>query len=259
MAERTRFIIVGLGNVGKQYQSSRHNIGFDVVDTLARNHNLQFFPGKGDFFQALERVPAGTETGTVTGKETGKETGAEPSPRSGFLARLKSLFAGKLRADTEKYGQGGPADFPGILLKPTTLMNRSGIAIRQALDIFSIEPQQVIVVVDDFHLPLGRLRLRKRGSDGGHNGLKSIITELGCDAFPRLRVGIGPKPDNSEIIEFVLGQFSESETRLRSFAVKRAACACEELLFSSSENPLDIIAAKYNTVPSDPAPGSDID
>ncbi len=242
MDERIRYLIVGLGNVGKQYHGSRHNIGFDVVDTLAHKHDLQFSSGKGDFFQAFpfQALPAGKSLA-----------------RSGFLIRLKSLFAGKLPADSAE--QNASAGFPGILIKPTTLMNRSGIAIRQAIDIFSVEPQQVIVVVDDFHLPLGRLRLRKSGSDGGHNGLKSIITELGTADFPRLRVGIGPKPDNSEIIEFVLGQFTDSEGRLKSFAVERAASACEELLFSSSENPLDIVAAKYNTVPSDPAPGSDSD
>ncbi len=228
------YVIIGLGNVGRQYESSRHNIGFDVVDSLADRHNFKFIPGKGDFYQASDKS----------------------ANNSGLLGWFRNIFIAK-PSDLGDSKASNPADsFRGVLIKPTTLMNRSGIAARQALDLFNVTPQQLIVVVDDFHLPLGRLRLRKSGSDGGHNGLKSIISELETDEFPRLRVGIGPKPPKHDIIEFVLGQFTESEQVIKETALNRAADACDFILSNTSANLLDIAAEKYNTS-ADPAPGSD--
>jgi peptidyl-tRNA hydrolase, PTH1 family len=234
------WVIIGLGNVGRQYEFSRHNIGFEVVDLLAARHNLSFVPGKGDFFQATSQssIPV------------------KPVVGLGVFGWLSQIFGGKSSVSEETTTEDAVLSFAGTLLKPTTLMNRSGNATRQALDLFSVTPQQLIVVIDDFHLPLGKLRLRKSGSDGGHNGLRSIISALGTDNFPRLRVGIGPKPTQSDIVEFVLGQFDDSEKTLKKSAVDRAADACDFILSSTSEGPsrnlqdsenlLDIAAAKYN-------------
>jgi PTH1 family peptidyl-tRNA hydrolase len=105
---------------------------------------------------------------------------------------------------------------------PQTFMNRSGVALSQLIRDAGIPVQQCLVVLDDFALPLGGMRLRKSGTDGGHNGLKSIISELGTDSFPRLRVGIGPKPANGSIIDFVLGKFDPSEQQKVDTAVNRA-------------------------------------
>ncbi len=229
-----RYVIIGLGNIGSQYEFSRHNIGFEVVDALASMNNLSFIPGKGDFYQS--------------------------APDSSRKPRILSWFKQFFRAEnpdlTDSKASCPDIPFAGVLIKPTTLMNRSGIAARQALELFSVEPQRLIVVVDDFHLPLGKLRLRKSGSDGGHNGLKSIISELGTNDFPRLRVGIGPKPPQRDIIEFVLGQFAESEQVIKKSAISRAADACYTIISNTSKNSLDIAAEKYNTA-ADPAPGSD--
>ncbi|MEZ5357450.1 MAG: aminoacyl-tRNA hydrolase [Candidatus Zixiibacteriota bacterium] len=106
-----------------------------------------------------------------------------------------------------------------FLVKPETFMNRSGWAAVEALTMFNAEPAQLFVIVDDFNIPLGRIRLRRSGSDGGHKGLISIIESLETDCFPRLRLGIGPLPEycreNTDLIpEFVLGTFSQSEREI---------------------------------------------
>lgn len=102
-----------------------------------------------------------------------------------------------------------------LILKPLTFMNKSGEAIHACLDFFSLDLQALLIIVDDFNIPLGSIRFRQSGSDGGHNGLKSIAANLG-NSYPRLRVGIGPKPVDQNIIDFVLGDFSsDEETKLQ--------------------------------------------
>ncbi len=240
---RDSFIIVGLGNVGSQYAGSRHNIGFDIVDNLARRRNWEFVPGKGDFYQA-------SANSLIKSRAQSK---------SSLFSLLRKMFGGRDLVEPDGFDESEALG--GMLLKPTTLMNRSGLAANRVLELFDVVPQQLIIVVDDFHLPLGRLRFRKNGSHGGHNGLKSLIGELGTEDFPRLRVGIGPKPPNREIISFVLGQFDDSEASLKQAVVSRAADACEAILsehflLNPSKNPLDIIGTKYNTDVSNPASGS---
>ena len=155
-------LIVGLGNPGSKYEGTRHNIGFHVVDSLAKRHLAD--PGKSKFEGELRECSIGSE-------------------------RV-------------------------LLLKPHTFMNLSGRSVRLAVDFYKVEAEDVLLVCDDFHLDLGVLRLRTRGSDGGQKGLADTIRQLGTDEFARLRVGIGPVPDRWNAADFVLGKFSTSEHKL---------------------------------------------
>lgn len=118
-----------------------------------------------------------------------------------------------------------------LLMKPVTYMNLSGEAVRQAVDFYKIPPERVLVVSDDTALAVGRLRIRKGGSAGGHNGLKNIIQHLGTDQFPRVRVGVGEKPHpDYDMADWVLGKFQGEDKKAIDGAVKRAADAVECLL-----------------------------
>lgn len=129
-------------------------------------------------------------------------------------------FSGCLQKCREEYINDTSA-FSGVLesgkkvliIKPLTYMNRSGIAVKNGLKKSGIPVSRIIVVVDDYNIPFGKIRVRRNGSHGGHNGLKSIIEYIGTD-FPRLRIGIGPLPKNSNVIDFVLGNFTEHEEKL---------------------------------------------
>ena len=167
-------LIVGLGNPGCEYEHTRHNVGFQVVEELAKSYRVT----------------------------------------------LKNHSKWKARA--AKIADIGD----GVLLaEPTTFMNLSGWAVREMAAFHKLSPSDVLVVVDDADLPLGRLRLRTSGSAGGHNGLKSVIQELGTIEFPRLRVGVGRQP--GELKPHVLGRFSVEEKTQIDAAVKRAADAAE--------------------------------
>ena len=157
-------LIVGLGNPEPKYDKTRHNIGFDAVDALARSWQVSWSENRR--FQAL-------------------------------------------------LGEGrGPRGDKLLLLKPLTYMNRSGQAIRAALDWYKLPPESVLIIYDDMDLPVGRLRLRLSGSAGGHNGMKSAIAHLGTQNFPRLRIGIGKSGTDKDTVSHVLGKFSPQETRL---------------------------------------------
>ena len=118
-----------------------------------------------------------------------------------------------------------------LVMKPITYMNLSGEAVRQAVDFYKISPDRVLVVSDDTALPVGRLRIRVKGSAGGHNGLKNIIQHLGTDQFPRLRVGVGEKPHpDYDMADWVLGKFTGEDKKTIEAAVKRAADAIECIL-----------------------------
>ena len=120
---------------------------------------------------------------------------------------------------------------PVLLMKPTTYMNLSGEAVRQAVDFYKVAPDHVLVVSDDTALAVGRLRIRRGGSAGGHNGLKNIILHLGTDQFPRLRVGVGEKPHpDYDMADWVLGKFQGEDKKAIDQAVKRAADAVECIL-----------------------------
>ncbi|MEW6040190.1 MAG: aminoacyl-tRNA hydrolase [Elusimicrobiota bacterium] len=170
-------LIVGLGNPGKEYKFTFHNIGFMVLDHLAEKHSSEF------------RKKTGTNSHIAT-----------------------ISFRGNERV---------------VLAKPLTYVNLSGIAVEQIMLKYGIKPQELLVVVDDFALPLGKLRLRLKGSSGGHNGLESIIGVLKTEEFPRLRVGIGPLPSGMDPKDFVLSKCPlPGVTKI----VKDTASAIEEII-----------------------------
>jgi len=149
-----------------------------------------------------------------------------------FLAGEAKFVAGKgsyYRCDT----QVSSSDV--VLLKPTTYMNRSGVAIAEFAGSEGLTPQELLVIADDFNLPLGRIRLRQSGSDGGHNGLASIIFHLASEDFPRLRMGIGPVPEGHPAEEFVLEPFAEGELETARDMVARAADAVKVWLADGYE------------------------
>ncbi len=183
-------LIVGLGNPGRRYRGTRHNIGFVVVDELARRYNEELQGG----------------------------------PVDALIGKLRTLGEGTLIA------------------KPLTWMNLSGEAVAGLTRYFRIELPDVLVVVDDIHLPVGRLRARARGSAGGHNGLKSIIEHLGTQEFARLRVGVGRGDPRRDLADHVLATFDHDEREDVSDALTRAADASE--LFVSEG--IDVMMNRFN-------------
>jgi PTH1 family peptidyl-tRNA hydrolase len=134
-----------------------------------------------------------------------------------------------------------PGDVTVACIKPLTFVNRSGIAVKECLTRYALQPGKCLIVVDDFNLPLGTIRFRRQGSDGGHNGLKSIIAENGDD-FPRLRIGIGPKPAGIQTVDFVLSRFADHETGSMHAIVQTAA---EAVLFFCGAG-IEAAMNKYN-------------
>ena len=185
------WLIVGLGNPGKDYIRTRHNCGFRAIDVLAKSLGCKVDRSK---FQGL-------------------------------------------------YGQivkGGKKLF---LLKPQTYMNLSGKSVLQLSAYFGIPPQRIIVLFDDISLDPGRLRVRSNGSAGGHNGIKSIINELGSQDFPRVKIGVGAKPNaEQDLAEWVLSSFSAAEEKLLQPAIENAADAVLCII----EKGTDAAACKYN-------------
>ncbi|HMP77255.1 MAG TPA: aminoacyl-tRNA hydrolase [Kiritimatiellia bacterium] len=166
-------LVIGLGNPGRAYAHTRHNVGFDVVEELARRMQVEF--------RRSWRFPADLAEGELEGERV-------------------------------------------VLARPRTFMNRSGEAGGALMRKKGIALADVVVVVDDVDLPAGRLRLRKAGSAGGHNGLKSLIAHFGSDAFPRVRVGVG-RDAGGDTVEHVLGRFTPDEQPVIREAVQRAADA----------------------------------
>ena len=168
------WLIVGLGNPGKEYERTRHNAGFRAIDILADKLGCRIDKGK---FQGL-------------------------------------------------YGQCNYNGTKLFLLKPQTFMNLSGRSVLQLSAYFSIPPQRIIVLFDDISLPPGRLRIRADGSAGGHNGIKSIIAEIGSQSFPRIKIGVGAKPHpEQDLADWVLSGFSANEQKELHSALERAADA----------------------------------
>ncbi len=163
--------------------------------------------------------------------------------------RTLDLLAGRLgvRIDRLKFNaytaQASLAGKGVLLVKPTTFMNLSGQAVRQAARFYAIPPERVLVVFDDISLPPGRIRVRAEGSAGGHNGIKSIIAELGSQSFPRVKIGVGDRPHPEyELADWVLGRFSKQEESLVQDAMERACGAIETVLASGTGE----AAARYN-------------
>lgn len=178
------FIIAGLGNPTKQYEGTRHNAGFEVIDRLSEKYNID-----------------------VTTK------------------KHRALI-----------GKGGIAGQKVILAKPQTYMNLSGESIRSLLDYYKIdEEQELLIIYDDISLNPGQIRIRAKGSAGGHNGIKNIIAHLGSQVFPRIKVGVGEKPRGRDLADYVLGHFSKEEKVLMEEGYDNAVHAAEMIVSGSVE------------------------
>lgn len=173
-ASNENWLIVGLGNPGREYEKTRHNCGFRAVDLLAENLGCKIDKLK---FQGL-------------------------------------------------YAQANYNGTKVFLLKPQTYMNLSGRSVLQLSAYFNIPPQRIIVMFDDISLEPGRLRIRPNGSAGGHNGIKSIIQEVGSQEFPRVKIGVGAKPNpNYDLADWVLSTFSANEEKALAMSLDNAAKA----------------------------------
>lgn len=184
-----KYLIVGLGNIGNEYANTRHNIGFKVVDALAK---------------------AST-----------------------------SLF------NTDRYGDVCEVKFKGrtlVLLKPSTFMNLSGKAVNYWLDKTGVSLSNLLIVVDDIALPLGKIRLRGKGSDGGHNGLRSIDQVLGTSNYPRLKFGIGNDFAKGRQVDFVLGEWTAEEEEAIGPYVERSV----EAIKAFSTMDLGLVMTQFN-------------
>ncbi|MDO5037240.1 MAG: aminoacyl-tRNA hydrolase [Tissierellia bacterium] len=183
-------LIVGLGNPGKKYEYTRHNVGFLALDKISQATGI---PLRSIKFKGL-------------------------------------------------YGEGRYKGQKLRLLKPTTYMNESGQSLREAMDYFKLAPQEVLVLVDDIDIDFGQIRIRKKGSAGSHNGLKSIIYQIQSDQFIRIKMGIGKKHPRQDLADFVLSGFSKEEGPLIEETIDRAAKASLVLL----EEGIDKAMNDYN-------------
>ena len=182
------FIIAGLVNPTLQYEGTRHNAGFDVIDTLAGKYNI-----------------------SVDGRKNRALIG-------------KGIIEGK----------------KVILAKPQTYMNLSGESLGGLVDYYKVdEESEFLVVYDDISLDVGQLRIRKKGSAGGHNGMKNIISHLGTEVFPRIKVGVGEKPKKYDLADYVLSRFSKEERAIMEEGYQKAVEAVEMILRGEMEEAMN--------------------
>lgn len=186
------YVIVGLGNPGKQYERTKHNIGFITLDYLAQQNNIK-----------INKIKHKALVG------------------EGFISNQKVL-----------------------LVKPQTYMNLSGNSVKEIVEYYKIEPEELIVIYDDIDIDMGRLRIRKKGSAGTHNGMRSIIYDLQTDQFPRVRMGIGGER-KGDLASYVIGKFHKDAIQTMEDAVKRASSAIECML----DKGIDIAMGEYNIKP----------
>lgn len=185
------FLIVGLGNPTKQYEKTRHNIGFDVMDALADKYNISISENKH-----------------------------------------KALC-----------GKGVIEGMKVVLAKPQTYMNLSGESVAELVNYYKLDPEsELIVVFDDISLEPGNIRIRKKGSAGGHNGIKNIIANLGSSVFPRIKVGVGEKPKGYDLADYVLGKFSKEDRVLMKEGYD-LACEASALIIQGA---IDQAMNEYN-------------
>lgn len=186
------YIIAGLGNPTKQYEGTRHNVGFDVIDRIADEYNISVETRKG---KAL------TGTGIIAGRKV-------------------------------------------LLAKPQTYMNLSGESLRALTDFYKIDVEtELLVIYDDISLDVGQLRIREKGSAGGHNGIKNIILHLGTEVFPRIKVGVGEKPKGWDLADYVLGRYSAEDRKIIDESQKEAAEAVKMMVMDDVRGAMN----RYNT------------
>jgi PTH1 family peptidyl-tRNA hydrolase len=200
---------VGLGNPGPQYADTRHNVGFRVVDEVARRLGLLFRPAQ------QFTPPPGTTTASAKGF-------------SFALARARSE-----RGDAAAVVPDAPHPEPleaWLLVRPETFMNRSGEPLEKLVACLGLDPGSMLVTYDDLDLPLGSLRIRPHGGHGGHNGMRSLLDRLGTDRFPRLRLGIGRR--STDAARHVLSEFTPDEQVEVEISIREAADAALDWLVS---------------------------
>lgn len=181
------YIIAGLGNPTKEYDKTRHNVGFSAIDALADQYNI-------DVSEKKHKALCGR--GAIGGQKV-------------------------------------------VLMKPQTFMNLSGESIRAAVDFYKVDPEDLIIIYDDISLEPGQLRIRLKGSAGGHNGIKNIIAHLGTQEFPRIKVGIGAKPPRMDLADYVLSCFSQGEQKLMEDAFQEAADAAVMMMTDGAERAMN--------------------
>lgn len=184
------FVVVGLGNPGKRYERTRHNIGFFVIEEISKAWNID-----------VKRI------------------------------QNKALV-----------GKGRIKDQSVLLVKPQTFMNLSGQSVREIVSYYKVPPEKLVVIYDDIDTPWGKVRIRKKGSSGSHNGMKNIIYNLQYDNFPRIRLGIGRPYPNQDLADFVLEPFPKSEKEVLEQVVLRAAQAVETMI----EDGIDLAMNRHN-------------
>lgn len=186
------YLVVGLGNPGAKYETTRHNIGFLCITKMEEEF--------------------------------------------GFKAKKLKFHAliGDARVGNHKV----------LFMKPQTMMNNSGLAVKECADFYKISPEKIIVIFDDISLEPGKLRIRRKGSAGGHNGIKSIIAHLGGDNFPRIKMGVGAKPHpDYDLADWVLSNFPKKDIPLMRDAID---CACDALPIILNGD-IDAAMSKYNS------------
>ena len=190
------FIIVGLGNPGKEYENTRHNVGFDAIDELVDKYNV---------------------------------------PESGIQSKAK---VGKGVMDGQKI----------LLAKPLTFMNLSGEAVRGLVDYYKVDPEsELLIIYDDISLEPGNIRIRKKGSAGGHNGIKSIIQHLGTQNFQRIKIGVGEKPKNWDLADYVLGRFSKEDRAIVDATMKNVVHAASLIVQGEVDEAMNLYNKKQTS------------
>lgn len=191
------YIIVGLGNPSKQYENTRHNVGFEVVDRLAEKYYISVTEKKHRAFCG---------SGVIEGQKV-------------------------------------------LLVKPQTFMNLSGESVRSVAEFYKCDSAtQLIIICDDINLDVGQLRIRKKGSAGGHNGLKNIISHLHTEEFMRIRIGVGNKPEGYDLADFVLGHFSRQERAAIEDGEEAAAEAVKVILAGGIDEAMNLYNRKRQSL-----------
>jgi len=178
------YIIAGLGNPGKKYEGTRHNVGFDCIDALGDKYNINIRENKG---KAL------VGTGVINGQKV-------------------------------------------MLVKPQTFMNLSGTSLRELVNFYKIDAEEeLLVLFDDISLPPGEIRIRTKGSAGGHNGIKNIIEQLGTQAFSRVKIGVGEKPSNWDLADYVLARPDKEDAEAMQEGIKQAVEAVAMIIEGNTD------------------------
>ncbi|MCI5840207.1 MAG: aminoacyl-tRNA hydrolase [Peptoniphilaceae bacterium] len=186
------YFIFGLGNPGFQYDNTRHNVGFETLDFVAKKHDIK-----------INRL------------------------------RFKGLF-----------GRGKISNEDVMLIKPQTFMNNSGECVKEIFDFYKPEKKEIIIILDDVEIKFATLRIRKKGSHGNHNGMRSIIDNLGFDDITRIKVAVGNKPEKLDMVKHVLGTYTESEQKIVNKEIELASDAVEEIISEGVDKAMSLYNSK---------------